>query len=69
MVKLEIIVIIQYGAAAHHIAKKIHPVFHNGSNYDYHFMIKKFPPGNKTSWLRHNNVSLYIPVTLQVCLK
>ena len=26
-------------------------------------------PGNKTSWWRHNNVSLYVSATLQVCLK
>ena len=29
----------------------------------------KFPPSIKTSWRCHNNVSLYIPATLQVRLK
>ena len=31
----------EYRGAAHSIAKKIQTVFHNGSNYDYHFMKKK----------------------------
>ena len=28
-----------------------------------------YPPGNKTSWRRRNDVSLYVPATLQVRLK
>ena len=48
--KLKIIVIIQENieAAAHSICNlkfnvpnEIHEVFHNGSNYDYHFIIKE----------------------------
>ena len=47
IVKLEIIVIGEYRGATHSICnlkynvpKKIHIVFHNGSNYDYYFIIK-----------------------------
>ena len=51
IIKLEIIVIIQGNIGVLHIAyicnlkysapKKIPMVFHNGSNNDYHFIIKK----------------------------
>ena len=46
IVKLQIIVIIYENKEAlrslkHSVAKKISMVFHNGSNYDYHFIIKE----------------------------
>ena len=56
--KLEIIVIIQrnYKGAAHSIGnlkccvpKKITIVFHNGSNYDYHFIIKELAENLKNN--------------------
>ena len=31
--------------------------------------LQRTPPGNKTSWRRRNNVSLYVPVMSQVRLK
>ena len=33
------------------------------------FTCSCYPPGNKTSWRRRNDVSLYVPVTSQVRLK
>ena len=49
MVKLQVIVIIQENRGAVHsiykfkyiISKKIATAFHNGSNYDYHFIVKE----------------------------
>ena len=47
-IKSEIIVIGKFRGAAHNICnlrykipKEIHIVFHNGSSYDYHFIIKQ----------------------------
>ena len=46
IVKLQIIVIIHENKEAlrslkHSVPKKISMVFHDGSNYDYHFIIKE----------------------------
>ena len=70
VVKLEIIVIIQrnYKGAAHSIGnlkccvpKKITIVFHNGSNYDYHFIIKELAEEFKKQFtcLRENTEKTY----------
>ena len=63
VVKLEIIVIIQrnYKGAAHSIGnlkccvpKKITIVFHNGCNYDYHFIIKELAENLKKNLFAYN---------------
>ena len=43
IVKLDIMVIIQETNLKGSVAKKIPIVFHNESNYDYHFIIKELP--------------------------
>ena len=48
----------EYGGAGHNICnwkysvtKKIHIAFHNGSNYDHHFIIKELAEGIKKNFL------------------
>ena len=54
MVKLETIAIIQVNTEVHNICNlrfnvpnEIFIIFHNGSNYDYHFMIKELAKESK----------------------
>ena len=70
IVKLEIIVIIQRNIKCklkYSVHKKIPIVFHNGSNYDYHFIIKELAEEFKKQFtcLEQNNEN-YIIFTIPI---
>ena len=46
-----------------------HSLFFQGGVLMRNHFFTAVPPGNKTSWRRRNDVSLFVPVTLQVRLK
>ena len=55
----------EYGGAAHSIKFPI--VFHNGSNYDYHFIIKKIAEGiEKQFTCLEENTKKYITFTVTI---
>ena len=47
------------------VPKKMHIVFHNGSNYDYHFIIKKLAEFKKQFTCSGENTQNYITIKME----